>query len=100
MGTVYSVLKGHGPPSSSTPGSVGQEYVDTDNGVVYECIEAFCHKGYKFSKEFYTWKVKGVDMDMIATDQEVEVAIDDLREELSGGVTPSMEGVVFAEFVE
>ena len=97
MAQQYLAIEGHGPPGKNTVGSVGQEYVDLDNGVLYECTEAFIHKGYKFSRELYTWERKGVDMDIIATDQEVKVAIDNLRNEISTGG----EGIgIFVELVD
>lgn len=82
---LYSDIKGNGPPTKSTPGAVGQIYVDRETGLRYECIEAFVQKGYKISKEIYTWEEKGLDPDFLATDAEVAKAVDDLREEIIAG---------------
>lgn len=93
---LYSDVEGNGPPTKNTPGSVGQIYIDQETGLRYECVEAFVQKGYKIDKSTYKWVEKGLDPDFIATDAEVAKAIDDLREEISGG-----DGVkVWAELVE
>lgn len=82
---TYSDIKSSGPPTKDTPGAVGQFYVDQDTGLRYECIEAFTQKGYKISREIYTWELRGPDLDFLATDREVADAIDDLREEIGSG---------------
>lgn len=82
---TYSDIKSNGPPTKDTPGAVGQFYVDQDTGLRYECIEAFTQKGYKISREIYTWELRGPDLDFLATDREVADAIDDLREEIGSG---------------
>lgn len=82
---LYSDIKGNGPPTKSTPGAVGQIYIDRETGLRYECIEAFVQKGYKVNREIYTWEEKGLDPDFLATDAEVEKAIDNLREEIGTG---------------
>lgn len=85
MSEVYSILRGSGPPTKDTPGAVGQKYVDTNTGAMYECTEAFSNKGYKFSRENYTWKKKGYDMDSFSMDSEV---------------SEYTEGYVFAELID
>ena len=55
---LYSDIKGNGPPTKSTPGAVGQIYIDRETGLRYECIEAFVQKGYKVNREIYTWEEK------------------------------------------
>lgn len=82
---LLSDIKGNGPPTKSTPGAVGQIYVDRETGLRYECTEANVQKGYKINKAFYTWEEKGLDPDFIATDAEVEKAVGDLREEIISG---------------
>lgn len=99
MPQVYSVINGNGPPTKNTPGAVGQTYVDTIAGVTYECTEAFSRKGYKFAEAVYTWKRKGVDLDSVATDQELEAAVDKLRSEISGGISGGSGVTIFAEIL-
>lgn len=82
---LYSDIKGNGPPTKSTPGAVGQIYVDRETGLRYECTEANVQKGYKINKAFYTWEERGLDPDFIATDAEVAKAVDDLRKEIGTG---------------
>lgn len=101
MVQLYSDIKGNGPPTKDTPGSVGQFYVDHDTGIRYECVEAFTQKGYKIDKQVYEWEERGLDMDFLATDAEVAKAVDDLRDEISGGgVVPSEGFAVWAELVD
>ncbi len=100
MVELYSGITGNGPPTSNTPGAVGQEYVDSETGIIYECTESFVHKGYKFTREIYTWEEKGLDMDAMTTDAEVETAIDNLREEISGGIPIGDGYQVYAELME
>lgn len=85
MVQLYADIKANGPPTKDTPGAVGQFYVDRDSGIRYECVEAFTKRGYKFSKTIYTWEERGIDMDFIATDEEVAKAVSDLREEIGTG---------------
>ena len=82
---LLSDIKGNGPPTKSTPGAVGQIYVDRETGLRYECTEANVQKGYKIDKSFYTWEERGLDPDFIATDAEVAKAVDDLRKEIGTG---------------
>ena len=35
-----STIRGHGAPTATTEGFVGQIYVDVDSGLQYRCIEA------------------------------------------------------------
>lgn len=102
MVQTYSDIKSNGPPTKDTPGAVGQFYVDQDTGLRYECIEAFTQKGYKISREIYTWELRGPDLDFLATDLEVADAIDDLREEIGsiGGTVPSEGYAIWAELVD
>ena len=37
MVQLYSDIKGSGPPTKSTPGAVGQIYVDGESCLLYEC---------------------------------------------------------------
>ena len=99
---LYANIKAYGPPTKDTTGSVGQIYIDQETGLRYECTEAFVEKGYKIDKSTYKWVEKGLDPDFIATDAEVAKAVDNLRDELSGGgVPPGGDGVqVWAELVE
>ena len=76
MAEVHTTIKGYGPPTNKTRGSVGQDYVDLNTGIMYECVEAFSNRGYKFTREIYTWEKRGIDMDIMATDKEVEAALD------------------------
>lgn len=100
MFQLYSDIKGNGPPTKDTPGAIGQFYVDHESGLRYECTEAFIQKGYKISRTIYTWEERGLDMDFMATDAEVAKAVDDLREEMGGGI-PSGDGVaVWAELID
>ena len=103
MVQLYADIKANGPPTKDTPGAVGQMYVDKDTGLRYECVEAFTKTGYKFSKTIYTWEERGIDMDFMATDAEVADAIDDLRDEISGGgggSIPSGGVSIWAELVD
>ena len=101
MVQLYSDIKGNGPPTNHTPGAVGQFYVDHDTGIRYECVEAFVQKGYKFNSQNYKWEERGIDTDFLATDAEVAKAVDDLRDEISGGGAVPSEGVaIWAELVE
>ena len=77
MAEVRTKIKGYGPPTNKTHGSVGQHYVDLNTGIMYECVEAFSCSGYKFAREMYTWEKRGIDMETLATDKEVETALDD-----------------------
>lgn len=97
---LLSDIKGNGPPTKSTPGAVGQIYVDRETGLRYECTEAFIQKGYKINKEIYTWEERGLDPDFLATDAEVAQAVDNLRDELSGGVIPSEGTAIWAEIID
>lgn len=99
---LYSDVKGNGPPTKDTPGSVGQIYVDQETGLRYECTEAFVQKGYKINKATYKWVEKGLDPDFIATDAEIAKAVDNIRDEISSGeLVPGGEGIkVWAELVE
>lgn len=98
---LYSDIKGNGPPTKSTPGAVGQIYVDADTGLRYECTEAFVQKGYKINKAVYEWEERGLDPDALATDAEVAAAVDNLREEISTGTIVPGDGVsIWAEIVE
>lgn len=94
MATEYRTIRQNGPPTKTTPGAVGQKYIDTANGMMYECTEAFVHRGYNFSREVYNWEKRGPDLDFLATDQEVDDALDILKTEISG-----MDGLVFAELI-
>lgn len=76
MAEVRTTIKGYGPPTNKTHGSVGQDYVDLNTGIIYECTEAFSDSGYKFKREMYTWEKRGIDMDIMATDKEVAAALD------------------------
>lgn len=108
MVQLLSDIKGDGPPTNSTPGAVGQIYVDRKTGLRYECTEANVQKGYKIDEAFYTWEEKGLDPDFIATDAEVAKAVDDLRKEIGtgggggGGGTDIPEGgtSVWAEIID
>lgn len=100
MAETYSPIKGNGPPTKDTPGSVGQEYIDTDTGYLYECVEAFVHKGYGFSREIYNWEQRGISMDFMATDAEVADAIGDLRKEITGGSPIDGTYPVYIELVQ
>lgn len=100
MVQLFADIKSNGSPTKDTPGAVGQFYVDRDTGIRYECTEAFTKTGYKFSKTIYTWEERGIDMDFMATDDEVAGAINDLREEIGTGGVPAGGYPIWAELVD
>lgn len=100
MAQLFADIKSSGPPTKDTPGAVGQFYVDRDTGIRYECTEAFTKTGYKFSKTIYTWEERGIDMDFMATDDEVAGAINDLREEIGTSEVPAGGYPIWAELVD
>ena len=100
MVQLFADIKSNGPPTKDTPGAVGQFYGDRDSGIRYECTEAFTKTGYKFSKTIYTWEERGIDMDFMATDDEVADAINDLRDEIGTGGVPAGGYPIWAELVD
>ncbi len=66
MISLYATIKKNGPPTENTPGAVGQDYVDTDTGLRYECVEAFYETSYNGSRTLYAWESRGLDMEFVA----------------------------------
>ena len=117
MSTALAPIEGYGPPTTKTVGAVGQIYKDLNTGTEYVCVKAIKISGYKISKESYTWEKKAVDVlallethmheledildvDALATDDEVDAAVDELRKEIDIGISGG-EGInIFAEIVD
>lgn len=65
MAQLYAAIKQSGPPTKDTPGSVGQDYVDTTTGLRWECVEALSEKTYKGLKTSYIWELRGLDPEFV-----------------------------------
>ena len=50
-----------GPPTESTPGAVGEIYVDISTGLRWECTESYTKTYYKGTQTFYNWVERGLD---------------------------------------
>lgn len=61
----YVTIKQNGPPTSNTPGAVGQDYVDTATGMRWECVEAFYEASYKGIRRIYSWESRGLDSEFV-----------------------------------
>lgn len=66
-----STIRGHGAPTATTEGFVGQIYVDVDSGLQYRCIEAERRTGYKLDQVNYGWQERKLAGDWLATDDEL-----------------------------
>ena len=78
MTEMLAVIKQSGPPTKNTPGAVGQDYVDIDTGLRWECVEATSEKFYKQNKVVYNWELRGLDPDFVVdslTDEKSKVAL-------------------------
>lgn len=113
-------LQGYGAPNETTVGMIGQIYEDLNTGRKYECVEIHQYSRYKVSKTIYTWEEMEVNLaefleshtheqadieglgetlDAMATDAEVDTAIEILRQEFSDGTLGG--GVqIYAELVD
>lgn len=114
-------LQGYGAPNEDTPGAIGQIYKDLNTGKEYECIEIHTYSRYKYHKTVYTWEEQEIDpaeylkshtheqtdivgldktLDSMATDKEVDMAIEVLKEEFSGGISGGSGISIYAEIVD
>ena len=65
MPEMLAAIKQSGPPTKNTPGAVGQDYVDIDTGLRWECVEAASETFYKRNKVVYNWELRGLDPDFV-----------------------------------
>ena len=65
MTEMLTAIKQSGPPTKYTPGAVGQDYVDTDTGLRWECVEATNEKSYKHNRVVYNWVLRGLDPEFV-----------------------------------
>ena len=49
-------LSGHGAPTKSTVGSIGDIYTDLDTGLKYECKSIYSYTGHNSLTVEYVWK--------------------------------------------
>lgn len=49
-------LYGHGAPTKSTVGSIGDIYTDLDTGLKYECKSIYSYTGHNSLTVEYVWK--------------------------------------------
>lgn len=78
MTEMLAVIKQSGPPTKNTPGAVGQDYIDIDTGLRWECVEATSEKFYKQNKVVYNWELRGLDPDFVVdslTDEKSKVSL-------------------------
>ena len=74
-----STIRGHGAPTATTEGAIGQIYIDVDSGLQYQCIEAERRTGYKLDQINYGWQERKLAGDWLATDDE----LNDVRESVT-----------------
>ena len=78
MAEMLAAIKQSGPPTKNTPGAVGQDYIDIDTGLRWECVEATSEKFYKQNKVVYNWELRGLDPDFVVdslTDEKSKVSL-------------------------
>ena len=56
MADETKTLSGHGAPTKSTVGSIGDIYTDLDTGLKYECKSIYSYTGHNSLTVEYVWK--------------------------------------------